>query len=178
MGLLTDVCRELSVKAAQTDHAFFCMPGILTMSRGGQVVEDGICKCKGFQGKCAEDEKYNRLLYVTKECEYYPDVERVINDSDRIFLIIFTLELACKVAARGFIVHPHAYLRESVNWLDFIVVVTGLLSAVSDAIQSEDLGGLAFFDVLRLMRVFRPLRFDDPAVFASWCCRQHDDDMF
>ena len=131
---------------------------------GNQVVEDSICKCQ-TKG-CSEDDQYKKLLYVTKQCTYYSDVQSLIVYSEPIFLGIFTLELACKVAARGFVfAGPHAYLREPVNWLDFVVVVTGLLSAVTEIISAGDesdnsqLEGLAFFDVLRLMRVFRPLRF-------------------
>ena len=135
-----------------------------------QVVEDSICKCQTTG--CHEDDQYKKLLYATKQCTYYSDVQNLIVYSEPIFLGIFTLELACKVAARGFVfAGPHAYLREPVNWLDFVVVVTGLLSAFTAILSTggegdnAQLEGLAFFDVLRLMRVFRPLRFSARAFY-------------
>ena len=120
------------------------------------MLEDAICKCKG--ATCTQRELYNRLLYAAKECHYYPPVEAMIGVLDIAFLACFTVELACKVAARGFILHRHAYLREATNWLDFVVVVTGILSQVADTIKNESLQQIGFFDVLRLVRVFRPLR--------------------
>lgn len=106
------------------------------------------------------------MLYATKGCDYYPAVEAMLDGFDFAFLVFFTLELACKVAARGLFYHKHAYLRDSSNWLDFIVVVTGILSEIAKSIDDEELKSLGFFDVLRLVRVFRPLRFS-PIPFPS-----------
>ena len=69
--------------------------------------------------------------------------------SEPIFTTIFTLEAVMKIVAMGFITEQGCYLREAWNWLDFTVVITGLLSA------------LPSFDnvsVLRTFRLFRPLR--------------------
>lgn len=50
--------------------------------------------------------------------------------SEPIFTCIFTLEAAMKIIAMGFIFEQGCYLRDAWNWLDFIVVITGLLSAL------------------------------------------------
>lgn len=99
------------------------------------------------------------MLYSQKQCDYYPALENVITLFDTGFLICFSLEMACKVAARGFLWHKHKYLRDTANWLDFIIVVFGIISEVVDSIDNAQLQELGFINVLRLVKVFRPLRF-------------------
>ncbi|CAN8025189.1 unnamed protein product, partial [Ixodes persulcatus] len=71
-----------------------------------------------------------------------------------IFLVIFTAECVMKIIAYGFLLHPGAYLRNSWNFLDFIIVVIGLISTALSFFMKEG------FDVkaLRAFRVLRPLR--------------------
>jgi len=35
-----------------------------------------------------------------------------------------------KIIAMGFIIHKNSYLRDTWNWLDFIVVVVGIVEEV------------------------------------------------
>lgn len=58
--------------------------------------------------------------------------------------------MVLKILAQGFILHSNAYLRDLWNWLDFVVVVTGIMEMME----------LSFFKVraLRTLRVLRPLR--------------------
>lgn len=42
--------------------------------------------------------------------------------------MIYTLEMVGKIIGLGFIMHEHAYLKDAWNWLDFIVVLMGLVS--------------------------------------------------
>ena len=55
-----------------------------------------------------------------------------------------------KILAQGFILHYNAYLRDAWNWLDFIVVITGIMEMMN----------FSWFKVraLRTLRVLRPLR--------------------
>ncbi len=46
-------------------------------------------------------------------------------------LILCAWQMIVKIIARGFILHKHAYLRESWNWLDFVVVMASLISLSS-----------------------------------------------
>uniref|UniRef100_T1IPE0 Voltage-dependent L-type calcium channel subunit alpha n=1 Tax=Strigamia maritima TaxID=126957 RepID=T1IPE0_STRMM len=71
-----------------------------------------------------------------------------------IFLVIFTLECFMKIIAYGFVAHAGAYLRNGWNFLDFTIVVIGLLSTALSSLMTEG------FDVkaLRAFRVLRPLR--------------------
>ena len=121
-----------------------------------QALEWGVCRCSGR--KCTELDAYKRLLYVEVDCDQYGPVKRIIEILDLFFLAAFTVELVFKILARGFIMHRHAYLRELENWLDFVVVVSGFITEIANAIGSDDLQNVAIFNVLRLVRVFRPLR--------------------
>jgi len=87
--------------------------------------------------------------------KYYPGEENSWQNklqrlTDLPFTILFALECAIKVAAVGFVKGPKSYMRDAWNWLDFLVVISGLISAVS--------GGGQDFVFLRTIRVLRPLR--------------------
>jgi len=70
-------------------------------------------------------------------------------DSEIYFLAAFTAEMALRVLADGFAMHPGSYLRDPWNALDFLVVVIGYLSMA-------DLG--AGLGPVRTVRLLRPLR--------------------
>ena len=42
-----------------------------------------------------------------------------------VFAAIYTLEMILKIISKGFALHKYAYLRDSWNWLDFVVVILG-----------------------------------------------------
>ena len=67
-----------------------------------------------------------------------------------VFTILFAVEMVLKIMAQGLIIHKNAYLKDAWNWLDFVVVVTGVM----------DMMQLSWFKVraLRTLRVLRPLR--------------------
>ncbi len=72
----------------------------------------------------------------------------LVENSEPFFTWGFTIECILKIVAMGFIAEEGAYLRNGWNWLDFIVVCSGLLT---------------FFDfpnvsAFRAIRVLRPLR--------------------
>ncbi|XP_063603710.1 muscle calcium channel subunit alpha-1-like isoform X8 [Penaeus indicus] len=76
-----------------------------------------------------------------------------------IFMVIFTVECFMKIIAYGFALHQGAYIRSVWNFLDFLIVVIGLISGALDFLMQGE-GGEASFDVkaLRAFRVLRPLR--------------------
>lgn len=74
-------------------------------------------------------------------------LERVGVISNYIFTAIFTIECLMQIIALGFIMDDNAYLRDPWNWLDFIVVITGLLSLLP-----------MFSANLRALRTFRLIR--------------------
>ena len=66
------------------------------------------------------------------------------------FTVLFAIEMLLKIVAQGLFFHKNAYLKDAWNWLDTVVVVTGILEMMH----------LSWFKVraLRTLRVLRPLR--------------------
>ena len=60
--------------------------------------------------------------------ETIPKLEKIGKISNYIFTCLFTIEFLMKIIAYGFVLYENSYLRDPWNWLDFIVVITGLLS--------------------------------------------------
>ncbi|KAL3313352.1 Voltage-dependent N-type calcium channel subunit alpha-1B, partial [Cichlidogyrus casuarinus] len=81
-------------------------------------------------------------------------ISTVLEQTEKYFLIIFTLEATLKIIALGFVFHPGSYLRNFWNILDFIVVITGY------ATVNMQSGGGTNIDLrtLRAVRVLRPLK--------------------
>jgi len=90
-----------------------------------------------------------------------PGVRGDLETVDRVFAVIFTLEMVVKMTALGIFIVPSSYLRDSWNVLDFTIVVGSLLDWIlSSALQGDDdaAESLSFLKVLRLLRVLRPLK--------------------
>ena len=68
-----------------------------------------------------------------------------------VFTFIFLTEALIKIISMGFIVHENSYLRDPWNWIDFTVVVLGIVEILP-------LGPTTNFKALRTLRVLRPLR--------------------
>ena len=69
---------------------------------------------------------------------------------DTIFLVCYSIEMGLKIIGLGFIFNKGAYLRDSWNILDFIIVTSAYLQLL--------LSSGANLSVLRSFRVLRPLR--------------------
>ncbi|CAG9109037.1 unnamed protein product [Plutella xylostella] len=82
------------------------------------------------------------------------ETNQILEKVEWIFMVIFTGECVMKIIAYGFLFHPGAYLRNTWNSLDFIIVTIGIMSVVLQYIWKD------LFDVkaLRAFRVLRPLR--------------------
>lgn len=70
---------------------------------------------------------------------------------DLVLLIIYTVEMMFKITAMGFIFGKGAYLKDSWNILDIVIIGTGYLPYLS---SSSDLN----LSALRSLRVLRPLK--------------------
>jgi hypothetical protein len=68
-----------------------------------------------------------------------------------LFSIVFTIEAVVKIIAMGFVVHKNSYLRDTWNWLDFVVVCIGFIE-LFPIIPAANLKSL------RTLRVLRPLK--------------------
>ncbi|CAH1264656.1 CACNA1C [Branchiostoma lanceolatum] len=109
--------------------------------------------------------EYFILLAIFANCValavYVPYPEKDSNEANQQletveygFLVIFTAEAAMKLIAYGVICHPGAYMRNTWNFLDCMIVIIGIVSIVLETYKFEG------FDVkaLRAFRVLRPLR--------------------
>jgi len=69
------------------------------------------------------------------------------------FLAIFCVEASLKILALGLVLHKGSYLRNVWNLMDFVVVVTGIISVFPQIMSfNYDL------KIIRAMRVLRPLK--------------------
>ena len=74
---------------------------------------------------------------------------------EKYLLGIFCTEACLKIIAKGFVMHPHSYLRSIWNMLDFVVVVTSIVT-MPQVIGTTT--GTMDIKWLRAMRVLRPLK--------------------
>eukprot|EP00755_Sulcionema_specki_P026896 Sspe_Gene.86705::Locus_57457_Transcript_2_3_Confidence_0.286_Length_6983::g.86705::m.86705 len=70
--------------------------------------------------------------------------------TDIIFLAVFTGEVVVKVIAMGLVAGKGSYLRDAWNSVDFVIVVSGIIDFLFK--------GVGVLSLLRIIRVFRPLR--------------------
>jgi hypothetical protein len=75
-----------------------------------------------------------------------------LDESESIFLYLYTLEMFLKILGLGFILNRGSYLRDPWNLLDFIIVTSGYLPLVMQGNSGVNLSGL------RSLRVLRPLK--------------------
>ncbi|CAI2378686.1 unnamed protein product [Moneuplotes crassus] len=74
---------------------------------------------------------------------------KIVDRSEPIFMVLFTLECIIKIIAMGFVGGKSTYMRDPWNWLDFLVVITSLLNL---------LPSFSNYSGIRTFRLFRPLR--------------------
>jgi len=83
-----------------------------------------------------------------------PDASRsainaFISSVEPLFTALFTFEAVMKIIAMGLVVDRGSYLRDGLNILDAVVVISALLGAIP---------GVPNISALRAVRVLRPLR--------------------
>ena len=65
----------------------------------------------------------------------------------------FTVELAIKVVAQGFVLGPKTYLADLANWLDVFIVGAGIFDFMPT--DAEGGGGVSSLRALRVLRALR-----------------------
>ncbi|XP_071554611.1 sodium voltage-gated channel paralytic isoform X10 [Temnothorax nylanderi] len=83
--------------------------------------------------------------------QYRPVLQDVLYYMDRIFTVIFFLEMLIKWLALGF----KKYFTNAWCWLDFIIVMVSLINFVASLCGA---GGIQAFKTMRTLRALRPLR--------------------
>ncbi|XP_043470788.1 sodium channel protein para isoform X7 [Leptopilina heterotoma] len=80
-----------------------------------------------------------------------PILQDILYYMDRIFTVIFFLEMLIKWLALGF----QKYFTNAWCWLDFIIVMVSLINFVASLVGA---GGIQAFKTMRTLRALRPLR--------------------
>jgi len=96
---------------------------------------------------CLQDN--NHRIYGS---DYVSERDKVLNPIDDVFTILFTLEAASQIIAKGYVFHVNSYLRSPWNVLDFFVVIVSLIGFLPIGANT------ASFKFMRTLRVLRPLR--------------------
>ncbi|XP_067088821.1 voltage-dependent P/Q-type calcium channel subunit alpha-1A [Osmerus mordax] len=86
--------------------------------------------------------------------QHLPDGDKTplserLDDTEPYFIGIFCFESGIKILALGFAFHKNSYLRNGWNVMDFVVVLTGILSTIGSDFDLR---------TLRAVRVLRPLK--------------------
>ena len=89
----------------------------------------------------------NTIFLVFETINQLKSVAKI---SNYIFTYLFTIEFLMKIISYGFVLDDNSYLRDPWNWLDFLVVITGLLSFFPKI--------NANLFALRTFRLLRPLK--------------------
>lgn len=74
----------------------------------------------------------------------------IVQETDQIFLMIYTIEACIKIGGLGLVLSKTSYLRDHWNKMDLIIVIAGWLSTISTTNLN--------LSSLRTLRVLRPLR--------------------
>jgi len=74
----------------------------------------------------------------------------VIARADLVFVIVFAVECGIKLIALGAMREPDGYFRSAWNWLDFLIVLEGIISTSTNG--NGQLSGLRAFRVLRPLK--------------------------
>ncbi|KAK0403052.1 hypothetical protein QR680_016690 [Steinernema hermaphroditum] len=82
-------------------------------------------------------------------------LSEMLDKTEPYFMGIFCLECLLKIVAFGFVLHKGSYLRSGWNIMDFIVVVSGVVTMLPFTPTSNDAVDLR---TLRAVRVLRPLK--------------------
>lgn len=102
----------------------------------------------------------NCLTYslISNRSNHYENYTELISLSRDFFLFFYIVEMGLKVFAFGLFVPYNSYFRDGWNWLDFIVIIT-LIVTYTD-VKSLDIS------LLRLLRLLKPPR--DHLVFGPF----------
>ena len=69
------------------------------------------------------------------------------------FTLIFTIEFILKIISFGFVLEKNSYLRDPWNWIDFFVVITGLISLIPGIYSN--LNSLRVFRLIRTLKTIK-----------------------
>ena len=90
---------------------------------------------------------FNSLILVLDTLTNFDIISNYFN---LFFTLLFTIELILKIISFGFVLDKNSFLRDPWNWIDFFVVITGLISLIP--------GIYSNWYPLRVFRLIRTLK--------------------
>lgn len=96
-------------------------------------------------------------------------VNPLFDNLEHVFLLLYSIEMILKILGLGLIIGDNAYLTDSWNILDFVIVLSSyppyfqnnnVLSLDGESVKSPglDLGGLRSFRVMRPLRTISTVK--------------------
>ncbi|MGB1601948.1 MAG: ion transporter, partial [Promethearchaeia archaeon] len=95
------------------------------------------------------------VLAAVPDGHWASNMEATFVVTGQIFSALFTLECLIKIFGLGFFLGHHSYLADKSNYLDFFIVILGILDFIPSSGDDEGGGNLS---ALRALRVLRPLK--------------------
>ena len=89
----------------------------------------------------------NSIFLVFETIKRFLNLSQILNT---LFTLIFTIEGLLKIISFGFILDENSYLRDPWNWIDFFVIITGLISIIP--------GIYTNWTALRVFRLLRTIK--------------------
>ena len=78
--------------------------------------------------------------------------------SENVFLALYSVEMILKILGMGFVFGSNAYLRDSWNVLDFLIVISSYPTLFQKASKSGQESSAFNLGSMRAFRVLRPLK--------------------
>lgn len=101
------------------------------------MVANAIISTKFFENLCLIVIFINSMVMMIED-PADKDPAPIFADVDKIFLVLYSLEMIFKILGYGLIISDKAYLRDPWNILDFTIVISGYLTLITDQIKAAD----------------------------------------
>lgn len=78
------------------------------------------------------------------------------------------MEMVLKITAKGFVINKYSYLRNRWNMLDFIVVISGIVTTVIGD-DNKEAGNLEVLRTFRVLRAVKTISILPGKIIKSLC---------
>ena len=111
-----------------------------------------------FKGTIILTILFNAVILALEPTLRLEGQQVLLDTSETVCNVIFTVEMVFKLMALGFCKGKHAYCASGWNLIDALIVLSGWTTFVFDRAATDDDNGTNISSLLRLFRVLRPLR--------------------
>ena len=94
------------------------------------MVAHSIISTKAFDNLCITVIFMNSMVMMVED-PTLKEPPKFFADVDKVFLILYSIEMVLKIFGYGFIMSEKAYLKDTWNILDFTIVISGYLTLLT-----------------------------------------------